>query len=247
VKYNRDGGDVTMGCNVVDGHVRISVTDTGEGIPEDKIGQLFRPFARLGAEETAVEGTGIGLTITKELIELMNGEIGVESIVGEGTTFWVEFPLQDPLQGEQNGRAEAKMFLDGRVEDKGFDGTVLYVEDNPANMLFMESVFERFSNLRLITAKNAETGVVLAQSEQPDMIILDIALPGMSGTDAVAQLRQQTDFEAKPIIALSANAMAVDIKAGLDAGFDAYLTKPLNISLLMKELQKVFGEVVVED
>ena len=247
VKYNRDGGDVTMGCCVVDGHVRISVTDTGDGIPEDKMCDLFKPFARLGAEETAIEGTGIGLTITKELIEHMGGEVGVESTVGVGTTFWAEFPLQDPLQGEQSGRVEGKMFLDGRVEDKGFDGTVLYVEDNPANMLFMESVFERFSNLRLLTAKNAETGIALAQSEHPDMIILDIALPGMSGTDAVAQLRQQTDFEAKPIIALSANAMAVDIKAGLNAGFDVYLTKPLDISLLMKELQKVFGEVVVED
>ena len=247
VKYNREGGDVKMGTSVVGGHVRICVSDTGNGIPEDKISELFKPFARLGAEETAIEGTGIGLTITKELMEHMDGKIGVESIVGKGTTFWVEFPLQDPLEPGQTAREEDNNFLIGRVEDKGFDGTVLYVEDNAANILFMESVFERFSNLRLITARNAEKGIALAQSEQPDMIILDIALPGMSGTEAVAQLRQQTDFEAKPIIALSANAMAIDIKAGLDAGFDVYLTKPLDISLLMKELQKVFGEVVVED
>ena len=129
----------------------------------------------------------------------------------------------------------------------GFDGTVLYVEDNADNVLFMESVFERFSNLRLITATNAENGVALARSAHPDMIMMDIALPGMSGTEAVAQLRQDVGFEAKPIVALSANAMERDIKAGLEAGFDAYLTKPLDISLLMVELEKAFGNVVVED
>jgi len=244
VKYNREGGDITLGCTVVGDHVRISVSDTGEGIPEDKICDLFKPFSRLGAEETAVEGTGIGLTITKELIEHMNGEIGVESTLGAGSTFWAEFPLQ--VSG-QHLRTEGKMFQNGKVEDAGFDGTVLYVEDNAANVLFMESVFERFSNLRLITATNAEDGVALARSEHPDMIMMDISLPGMSGAEAVAQLRQDAGFEAQPIIALSANAMERDIKAGLGAGFDVYLTKPLDISLLMAELQKVFGELVVED
>ncbi|MFC1672931.1 ATP-binding protein [Pseudomonadota bacterium] len=244
VKYNRTGGQVTLDCEEGDGHVKISVTDTGEGIPAEKLDELFKPFARLGAEETAIEGTGIGLTITKELVARMGGEIGVESTLGEGTTFWIAMPLHE---GAKVTGVAREVFQGGHVKDEGFDGTVLYVEDNAANMLFLESVFERFSNLRLITATNAEDGIVMAKAQNPDMLILDIALPGMSGNEAVAALRTNAGFTDKPIIALSANAMQSDIQAGLDAGFDVYLTKPLNIDALMAELEKVFGEVVLDE
>ena len=247
VKYNNEAGDVTLDSEVVDGQLRISVTDTGPGIPEDKMDDLFKPFSRLGAEETSIEGTGIGLTITKELVGHMGGEIGVESVVGVGTTFWVSFPVASVAEDTSTRRDEEKGFLSGKVEDQGYDGTVLYVEDNAANMLFMESVFERFDNLRLITATNAEVGIDLAKRENPDMLILDIALPGMSGNDAVRLLREEAGFGDKPIVALSANAMQSDIQAGLDAGFDAYLTKPLDITLLMDELKKVFGKLVMDD
>ena len=247
VKYNRERGEVTLDCEIRGGNLRISVGDTGFGIPDAKIKELFQPFARLGAEETAIEGTGIGLTITKEIVERMGGDIGVDSVVGIGSTFWVELPLSDVQKdGAAHEEKAGEDFLKGRVEDAGFDGTVLYVEDNAANMLFMESVFERFANLRLITATNAEDGIEKAKCESPDLLILDVSLPGMDGTDAVRQLRQDADFAEKPIIALSANAMQMHIDAGLEAGFDAYLTKPLDISLLMKELEKVFGKVVVE-
>ena len=246
VKYNKSAGEITLDSEVIDSVLRISVTDTGPGIPAEKIKELFKPFSRLGAEETSIEGTGIGLTITKELIQHMGGSIGVESVVGVGTTFWVELPVADAADAIVP-RDQGKTFQNSKVEDAGYDGTVLYVEDNAANMLFMESVFERFANLRLITATNAEDGIALAKRENPDMLLLDIALPGMSGNEAVSKLRQEGGFEKKPIIALSANAMQRDIQAGLDAGFDVYLTKPLDINLLMKELEKVFGTVVVED
>lgn len=247
VKYNNEGGEITLDSEVIDGRLRVSVTDTGNGIPMDKLPELFRPFSRLGAEETSIEGTGIGLTITKELVEHMGGEIGVESVVGVGTTFWVDFLLSTEVEDIPAHSEGGKDFLTGKVEDGGFDGTVLYVEDNAANMLFMESVFERFANLRLITATNAEAGIDMAKRENPDMLLLDIALPGMSGVDAVRKLREEGGFAKKPIVALSANAMQSDIQEGLNAGFDVYLTKPLDITLLMAELEKVFGHLVVDD
>lgn len=248
VKYNRPNGEVTLDCEPREATLRISVADTGFGISEDKVKELFQPFARLGAEETAIEGTGIGLTITKEIVERMGGAIGVDSVVGVGSTFWVDLPLTNPdTDGALATGGQEDGFLKGRVEDAGYDGTVLYVEDNAANMLFMESVFERFANLRLITATNAEDGIERARLDKPDMMILDVALPGMNGTDAVRKLRGDAEFADKPIIALSANAMQAQIDEGLAAGFDAYLTKPLDISQLMKELETVFGKVVVED
>jgi len=247
VKYNNEGGEITLDSEVHNGCLRVSVTDTGDGIPAQKLPELFLPFSRLGAEETSIEGTGIGLTITKELVEHMGGEIGVESVVGVGTTFWVEFELSGDVEEIPAHNEGGSNFLSGKVEDSGFDGTVLYVEDNAANMMFMESVFERFANLRLITATNAEAGIAMAKRENPDMLLMDIALPGMSGNEAVRKLREDGGFAQKPIVALSANAMKSDISEGLDAGFDAYLTKPLDITLLMEELEKVFGHLVIDD
>ena len=247
VKYNNEGGLITVDCEAGHGCLRFFVTDTGDGIPEDKLSELFVPFSRLGAEETSIEGTGIGLTITKELVGYMGGQIGVESTVGVGSTFWVDFPLSGADRDALNHGEKGKSFLTGKVEDGGYDGTVLYVEDNAANMVFMESVFERFANLRLITATNAEDGIAKAKRENPDMLILDIALPGMDGNEAVRNLREDADFGKKPIIALSANAMQGDIQEGLAAGFDVYLTKPLDITLLMNELEKVFGTLVLDD
>lgn len=242
VKYNVDDGEVTLECHKDEKRLRISVSDTGDGIPEDALAELFQPFSRLGQENGEIEGTGIGLTITKELVTLMNGEIGVHSVVGEGTTFWVEFPLADSPSHHQ----EDAGFMDGKLEDAGHQGKVLYVEDNDANILLMEGVFDQFANLQLITATSAEEGLEIAQQEKPDMIMLDIALPGMSGTDMLKTMREK-ECCAVSVIAISAHALPHHVQEGLDAGFDAYLTKPFDMGLLMHELERVFGKVDVID
>lgn len=244
VKYNVDGGEVTLDCEVLNNaRLKILVSDTGPGVSPEQQKDLFEPFSRLGRENSDIEGTGIGLTITKELVEHMNGVIGVDSELGRGSTFWVEFPVDGAQTTHVNEAAATDANL---LNDVPHTGTVMYVEDNPANLMFMEGVFEQFSNLRLITAQNAEDGLTLAEAEQPDMIMLDIALPGMSGTEMLKHMRER-DCCAASIIAVSAHAMPDQVQGGLDAGFDAYLTKPFDVSHLIRELERVFGSVEIED
>jgi len=242
VKYNVDDGSLTLEGEETDTHLIIKVSDTGEGISSEGVSELFQPFSRLGKEYSQIEGTGIGLTITKELVEQMNGEIGVESTLGQGTVFWVKFPL-DPAEvaASSMGSADEKHEL-GSVQHHG---TVLYVEDNAANLLLMEGVFEQFPNLRLIMAKSAEEGLEMIETEQPDMLMLDIALPGMSGTQMLQTVREGSGKK-MPIIAVSAHAMPQHIEDGLQAGFDAYLTKPFDIEQLIHELERVFGAAAIE-
>ena len=229
VKYNRENGKIVLNCYVAtNGMLRISVTDTGEGISKDKLDELFQPFSRLGAENTEIEGTGIGLVITKQIIESMGGRIDVESEIGKGTTFWLELPLSESGQAKD---LEAKM-----IEEQGapkqlsnVNGTILYVEDNPANLNLMEMIVERTEGLSMISAHNAELGLELAVNKKPQMIILDINLPGMDGFAALKKLQKMESTKNIPVIALSANAMNKDIRKGLDAGFKQYLTKPIKI------------------
>ena len=237
-KYNVEGGAFTLSCGVVDGYLSIKVSDTGLGISSDHLKDLFHPFSRLDHENSDIEGAGIGLTITKELVELMGGVIGVESVVGEGSTFCVKFPIAD---GGGTERMEPTATKQQKLEDVQHVGTVLYVEDNEANLLLMEGIFEQFPNLRLITAKNAEHGMDIVKTVHPDFIMLDIALPGMSGTDMLKAVRKETDSKAS-IIAVSAHAMPHLVEEGLKAGFDAYLTKPFEIAKLVAELERVFGD-----
>jgi len=229
VKYNRENGKIVLNCYVAtNGMLRISVTDTGEGISKDKLDELFQPFSRLGAENTEIEGTGIGLVITKQIIESMGGRIDVESEIGKGTTFWIELPVSESGQAKD---LEAKM-----IEEQGapkqlsnVNGTILYVEDNPANLNLMEMIVERTEGLSMISAHNAELGLELAVNKKPQMIILDINLPGMDGFAALKKLQKMESTKNIPVIALSANAMNKDIRKGLDAGFKQYLTKPIKI------------------
>ena len=239
VKYNNENGSVTINCHKTPGAMfHISITDTGNGISEDMYDALFQPFNRLDAENTEIEGTGIGLTITKQLIERMDGHIGVESEVGKGSTFWIELPrvgarLAQTLPSTDGNANEGVKLL------PEVDGTILYVEDNPANLKLMEMIISRVKGLSMISVHNAELGIELAKKEKPDMIILDINLPGMNGYEALTKLHNLKETKDTPIIALSANAMHKDIEKGIEAGFKRYLTKPIDVEEVVDVLKDI--------
>ncbi|MDV7339979.1 ATP-binding protein [Terasakiella sp. A23] len=235
IKYTPMGGEVAVDCQVrEDGFLRFRVSDTGPGLSAENIGQLFRPFQRLGAEGGAIEGTGIGLTIAKQLIELMQGKIGVESVVAKGSCFWVDVPIAKMP-------AASKKIPDrnGDVRRKRMgDFTILYIEDNPSNLQLMEAVMERVEGVQLMSSPTAEIGVQLSIAHQPDLVLMDIHLPGMNGLEALEFLKtdkRTTDLE---VMALSANVMPCDVEAGLKAGFSAYLTKPLDVPAFLELLEE---------
>ena len=236
IKYNTHEGSVAVDCtaNTTSGRVRITVTDTGAGLPPEKVAQLFQPFNRLGQEVNGEEGTGIGLVVSKRLVELMDGIIGVESSVGTGSKFWVELlstaPLELPLAVETSVAAESAAATLAGLR------TLLYVEDNPANLQLVERLIGRRSDLRLLSAVDGNRGVELARTCLPDVILMDINLPGISGIEALRILRGDESTAHIPVIALSANAMARDVQRGLDAGFFRYLTKPIKVSEFMDTL-----------
>jgi CheY-like chemotaxis protein len=236
LKYNRVGGSVTVEFSTsTPERVRISVRDTGAGLPPEKLVQLFEPFNRLGQEAGAEEGTGIGLVVSKRLVELMGGAIGVESTVGVGSVFWIELnATASPhvnVEGSGAAIATQTQLLQGAVLR-----TLLYVEDNPANLLLVEQLVARCSNMRLLSARNGNLGVQIARDSLPDLILMDINLPGLSGLDALKILRHDPVTAHIPVVALSANAMPRDIRKGLDAGFFRYLTKPINVNEFMDTL-----------
>jgi CheY-like chemotaxis protein len=230
IKYNSPRGSVTVACAVTGpGRVRISVTDTGTGLTDAKVGQLFQPFNRLGQEGSGEEGTGIGLVVSKRLAELMDGSIGAESAIGTGSTFWVELTSTDTAAQQPVALApSAEPQPAGRTLR-----TVLCVEDSPANLLLVERVIARRPDLRLLTAPDGNRGVELARGCLPDVILMDINLPGISGTEAMKILRGDPLTSGIPIIAVSANAIPRDIQEGLDAGFFRYLTKPVKVAELL--------------
>jgi PAS domain S-box-containing protein len=230
VKYNTAGGSVALQCTTTRdaGHVRITVTDTGAGLAPEKLAQLFQPFNRLGQEVNGEEGTGIGLVVSKRLVELMNGMIGVESTVGSGSSFWVELPLTTPLTIPAS--IELSAVAEAIATPRNGMRTLLYVEDNPANLQLVEKLISRRKDLRLLSAVDGTRGVELARAALPDVILMDINLSGISGLEALRILREDKATAHIPIVALSANAMPRDIKRGLDAGFFCYLTKPIKVS-----------------
>lgn len=232
VKYNAPKGKVTLDWSETDdGMVRFTVTDTGPGIPKAKQGLLFQPFQRLGKEASTIEGTGIGLSICRELMHRMNGRIGFASEEGKGSRFWADFPpsgrLDDGAVPPQVQDTEPARLADTGI---AFDGekTVLYIEDNPANLKLMERVLRALPSIRLLTASDAETGVELAKAERPDVILMDIHLPGMSGLEALGLLRETAETRDIPVVAVTAAAAAGSREAGLKAGFREYLTKPFD-------------------
>jgi len=233
IKYNQLGGSVVVDCcaTTTAGHVRVTVTDTGPGLTAEKMGQLFEPFNRLG--QSAEEGTGIGLVVSKRLVELMDGVIGVSSTVGTGSVFWVELLSTAPLT--LPARLEATVVLP-MVASGARMRTLLYVEDNPANLKLVERLVARRSDLRLLSAIDGTRGVELARTCQPDVILMDINLPGISGIDALKILSEDKATAHIPVVALSANAIPRDIQKGLEAGFFRYLTKPIRVSEFMDTL-----------
>lgn len=236
IKYNTSGGTVALSCvDVSPQRIRICVEDTGEGLNPAKIAQLFQPFNRLGQEANTEQGTGIGLVMTKRLIELMGGVIGVESIVGKGSVFWIEMDLTEEreLHPELTSLAPA---LQSQVPTDPRAHTLLYVEDNPANLMLVEDLIARRSDIRLLSARDGISGIAMAKASQPDIILMDINLPGISGIKAVQILCADPLTAHIPVVALSANAIPRDIEKGMEAGFFRYLTKPIRINEFMDTL-----------
>lgn len=236
IKYNQKGGKVMISCcHIPNDQVRISVTDTGIGIPKEKWHKLFQPFARLGAEELQIEGTGIGLTITKNLIEAMDGKIGFDSEMGVGTVFWIEIP------GTVEGSAQFKHQDVEKVVEVGNYGNqcakILYIEDNQINQKLMKQMMAQFPDIELLVEPNAELGLATAKRECPKLILMDINLPGMSGLDALGEIRRTKALAEIPVIAVSAASMNSDIERGMQAGFNAYITKPFNFQTVMKTIE----------
>jgi len=231
IKYNRDLGAVVVACDSLDPkRIRISVQDTGYGLDPNQIAALFQPFNRLGQEAGEVEGTGIGLVVTKRLVELMDGEIGVTSTKGIGSLFWIDLPATAPVPRLVAG-TESTTVLDSTDSpaNAADSRTLLYIEDNPANLKLVEELIRFRPNLRLISTSDGLMGIELAKSHRPDFILMDINLPGISGHEARKTLQTNPKTMSIPIIAITANAQERDIQKGLEAGFFRYLTKPINL------------------
>jgi PAS domain S-box-containing protein len=237
IKYNTAGGSVIVQC-VVSGkdRVRVSVKDTGSGLAPSQLEQLFQPFNRIGQEHSVEEGTGIGLVVTKQLVELMGGLIGVESTVGIGTVFWVEFEAASAPTLALDAIDEVALERRTHARKAGDQPTLLYVEDNPANLALVEQLIARRGDLKLLTAIDGHLGIELARAYLPDVILMDINLPGISGYGALKILNEDPATAHIPVLVLSANAVPRDIEKGLEAGFFRYLTKPIRVREFMDAL-----------
>jgi PAS domain S-box-containing protein len=246
VKYNRDGGAIGVDCIAMAAGARIHVRDTGHGLTPDQVGALFQPFNRLGQEAGTTEGSGIGLVVTRRLLELMGGSIGVESTPGAGSTFFVDLPLaaaagvradrDDPQgAGERPGASEAASADPAPV-------TVLCVDDDPASLRLVQQVLSVLPDVRVLTAFNGRLGVDMARAHAPALIVMDNNMPEMSGRDAQALLRADPRTAAIPVIALSANAMPGAADAGLAAGFFRYLTKPFDFGDLLHAVRAALAQ-----
>ena len=235
IKYNRTGGKVVVDCSTDSpGRIRIRVADTGAGLRTDELQQLFQPFNRLGREAGAEEGTGIGLVVCKRLVELMGGVIGVESTVGQGSMFWIDLNLTAKRLPADGTRPHAVEESPGQFFAP--QRTLLYVEDNPANLMLVEELVARRPDIRLLIAMDGNSGVEKARACLPDVVLMDINLPGISGAKAMRILADDPATAHIPVVALSANAMPRDVARGLDAGFFRYLTKPIKINEFMETL-----------
>ncbi len=243
IKYNRRGGLVRIDGDATSaGRIRLTVTDTGPGIPYDRQGAVFAPFERLGAEQTTVEGTGVGLTLAKRVIEAMGGAIGFDSKVGLGSTFWIELDAAQEsaeVADEEPARAEPTVELPA--------GRILYIEDDPANLTFLERALERHAGVELVPATAGRVGLQLAIESPPSLVLLDVHLPDMAGIDVLRRLKANPITAGVPVVALSADASAKQVRLMIDEGAVAYLYKPIDVGELERTVRAVFtGEPLSE-
>lgn len=238
VKYNREGGSVRIEVRCADDErLRILVSDTGWGIPEDKLAGVFQPFNRLGADDHNIEGSGIGLSITRRVVELMGGTVDVESDVGRGSTFWIELPMKAGDEVDDNN-PELLPTSEHADTDRSGSQVVLYIEDNPANLRLVSQILGRMSHIRLLNARTPELGMELARVHRPALILLDINLPGMNGYQVLKELRSETCLKDTPVIAVTANAMPGEVERGSVAGFVEYVTKPLDVQQFLATVNR---------
>ncbi len=239
VKYNRPNGFIGITISQKDQQtISISIQDGGMGLSEQQQASLFEPFNRLGKESSDIEGTGIGLVISRELLRVMNGTLIVHSAINQGSTFTICLPSaqSDGIQ-EQNEAVLADDVI--RQHDAQHDIKILYIEDNPANMALVRQLLSRFSHYQLLEADTAELGMELARKHLPDIVLMDINLPGMSGFDALELLIEEKLTDHMTVVALSANALLSEVQRGLDAGFNYYLTKPIDFNQLVETLHAI--------
>jgi PAS domain S-box-containing protein len=242
VKYGRPGGRVTFKVSTRAGLVRVEVEDDGIGIPSEKQDKIFEPFHRAGQEAGPIQGTGIGLAISKRLATLMGGKVGFDSRPGTGSTFWIELPPRPATLEATPRRDQAAREHPSTVgTDAGTVHTIVYIEDNPSNIAFMRELLGELENVELVTVPTAEVGIELVRERQPKLVIMDINLPGMSGYEATAKLKNWPETRDIPIVALTAAAMTTDRQRSATAGFHRYLTKPVRVQELMDTLEELLG------
>ncbi len=239
IKYNREGGSVVLAClHEADGRVRIEVTDSGPGISAAQQQRLFQAFERLDADKSGVEGAGIGLALSKWLVDLMHGEIGVDSRPGAGSTFWVRLAAIGAAAAAAAPAPAAATTVASQRRH-----SVLYIEDNVVNQVLMEGMLAHRPGIDLLLAGLPGEGLALAAQAPPDLVLLDIQLPGMSGFEVLQRLREQPAMRHVPVIAVSANAMPADLEEARRAGFDGYLTKPLDMPHLLAVVDRALAGV----
>jgi len=240
IKYNKENGSVIISYDQLEnGKTRLGVRDTGIGIPDEKVEQIFKPFERLGLEAGGIEGTGIGLTISKKLIEMMNGTIGFSSIPDEGSFFYVDIPTSlhtpRPIQVE-NQPSLIQPTLNQSKEKK-----ILCIDDIAINVNLVKRIIFHYPNLNFLSASNAFEGIEIAKTQIPDLILMDIHMPDMDGLTAFKELKLIEETKEIPIIALSADAMDKSIKKALDMGFNDYITKPIDLKKLLSSIGKIIS------
>ena len=239
IKYNKENGTVTLGYQVIDEkYLRVGVSDTGNGLTEQQQECLFQPFERLQTHSN-IEGTGIGLVISKRLVELMGGTIGFESKLGQGSTFWVQVELGSELKDQEKSLTDTeKMNVEQLFSSSK---KVLYIEDDLVNTSLMKQIIKGSTSHTLIAAPDAMKGLILAEEQQPDLILMDINMPGMSGYEAMIELQKNKATQHIPVVAVSANAMHKDIEKGKAAGFKNYITKPFDIKTIVNVVEEILS------